>query len=253
MYYIKGTRFADQLAGTSLPEGDHINGRQGDDVITGYFGDDRIWGGRGNDILSGNMGDDYLSGMDGDDVLYGGVGINTLLGGSGNDTLHTRWDGGTLDGGVGDDTLVFEGCNGQGSAGDGNDTVLVNMENAASTVATVSLGAGNDTLIVDQRAIGNSVVEVTDWRPGDKIIFFADDGRDTVATFRTFDTNGDGELGAGDGPTEFGTIFANEAEASLYIRFDNHQVDPATGQDIVTYDHVILRGTLSLDISEMAI
>lgn len=241
MFYIKGSWRSEEIYATDLLEGDHINGRQGNDVIYAMLGDDRAWGGNGDDTLWGGGGDDYLSGMAGDDILYGETGINTLAGGKGNDALYLGYEGGSSDGGDGNDTLVFEGSNGIGSAGAGDDTVLVRMD--ATATAEFTVGEGTDTIIVDQRDEGRSVARVLDWRPGDKISFLAADGRDSLATFDALDTNDDGEIGAGDVETEFGAVGYNAAGDGLVIRFG----------DMLTGDHVVLVGTLSLDISEVSL
>ncbi|MEW8030127.1 MAG: calcium-binding protein [Candidatus Thiodiazotropha sp.] len=66
----------------------------GDDMLYGYAGDDR---------LDGLQGNDYLVGYAGDDELSGGEGLDYLLGGEGNDTLR----GETMDGGAGADTYLY--------------------------------------------------------------------------------------------------------------------------------------------------
>jgi Ca2+-binding RTX toxin-like protein len=73
-----------------------INGRKGNDTITGGTANDRLSGAEGtdvlrgeggNDILDGGLGTDQLFGGDGDDLLIGGPGTNLdkLTGGLGND------------------------------------------------------------------------------------------------------------------------------------------------------------------------
>ncbi len=82
-----------------------IQGRGGDDNISGSNGAETIQGGEGNDSLSGNGGGDLLDGGNGNDSLKGGNGNDTLDGGVGIDTL---------DGGNGGDTYLW-------STGDGRD------------------------------------------------------------------------------------------------------------------------------------
>jgi Ca2+-binding RTX toxin-like protein len=82
-----------------------IQGRGGDDNISGSNGAETIQGGEGNDSLSGNGGGDLLDGGNGNDSLKGGNGNDTLNGGVGIDTL---------DGGNGGDTYLW-------STGDGRD------------------------------------------------------------------------------------------------------------------------------------
>jgi len=78
---------------TYVGEGDDmVTGRGGADRIETFGGDDTIDGGAGNDTIDGDGGDDDINGGDGDDII---------LDGSGNDTI---------DGGAGFDTLQFEGA-----------------------------------------------------------------------------------------------------------------------------------------------
>ncbi len=60
-------------------------GSEGNDVIRGGAGNDRIDGDRGDDILDGGGGNDVIEDDHGDDVLDGGSGSNTLSGGRGDD------------------------------------------------------------------------------------------------------------------------------------------------------------------------
>lgn len=76
---------------------DTLQGLEGDDILRGGDGNDRIEGGNGRDLLEGGDGVDVLLGGDGDDVLLGGGDDDQLDGGAGNDVL---------DGGPGHETLT---------------------------------------------------------------------------------------------------------------------------------------------------
>lgn len=65
---------------------DVLTGGNGPNRIDGLGGSDTISGGAGNDNLTGGSGDDTLNGGDGDDILIGGAGADALNGGSGADT-----------------------------------------------------------------------------------------------------------------------------------------------------------------------
>lgn len=56
--------------------------------IEGRGGNDTLTGGGGNDYFLGGAGDDVLTGNGGNDTLDGGAGTNTLTGGTGNDTFY---------------------------------------------------------------------------------------------------------------------------------------------------------------------
>jgi parallel beta-helix repeat protein len=85
----------------------------GNDIIVGYFSDDRISGLAGNDTLRGEAGNDTLAGDAGADSLDGSTGNDTLAGGAGNDVLS---------GGAGDDRLTGGAGVDQLTGGSGADT-----------------------------------------------------------------------------------------------------------------------------------
>lgn len=118
----------------------------GNDVIVGYFSDDRIDGLAGNDTLRGQAGNDTLAGNAGDDILEGGSGNDTLAGGSGNDLLS---------GGAGDDTLTGGAGADQLSGGSGADTFRFTSRadslSGASDLVT-DFSAGRD--VIDVAALG---------------------------------------------------------------------------------------------------
>jgi hypothetical protein len=87
---------------------DTISGEQGHDTVKGGWGDDRVAGGSGNDRVTGDWGDDRLFGGSGDDTIFGGDGSDALFGGDGNDRLVAQGQTDVLDGGAGNDTLIAE-------------------------------------------------------------------------------------------------------------------------------------------------
>ena len=64
-----------------------INGKGGNDTISGGKQGDTLVGLSGNDSISGEGGDDYLSGGKGDDILDGGLSDDIIHGGHGNDVM----------------------------------------------------------------------------------------------------------------------------------------------------------------------
>ncbi len=73
----------DRVGGTT------INGTGLDDIVIGRDGvnNNTINGNEGNDVLIGGNGNDKLNGGTGNDVLMGGGGADQLAGGAGNDTF----------------------------------------------------------------------------------------------------------------------------------------------------------------------
>jgi Ca2+-binding RTX toxin-like protein len=137
-YFLDGRSGNDTISGSNFA--DVINGGDGDDQLTGNGGDDSIDGGNGNDRIVSGDGNDYINGFDGNDIINGDAGNDRLEGWTGADTL---------DGGAGDDSLNgidgFGGiaANDQLIGGDGNDNFL------AGSGDTVNGGAGRDILALD--------------------------------------------------------------------------------------------------------
>lgn len=117
--------------------GDHvgvdIEGRGGDDTITGGRGGDTIDGGTGNDQIDGGYGDDSLLGGDGNDTVVGGSGNDTIEGGDGADSIDGGLEADTLVGGSGADTI---------EGGDGNDFIDGGADNDS-----LLGGEGNDSIV----------------------------------------------------------------------------------------------------------
>ncbi|MEX0992234.1 MAG: calcium-binding protein [Actinomycetota bacterium] len=65
---LEGSAFADQLAGSDVPN--TIRAGAGSDLVDARAGDDVLEGGDGNDILRGRDGADAIFGQEGDDQLY---------------------------------------------------------------------------------------------------------------------------------------------------------------------------------------
>lgn len=134
-----------EIGADTLRSIEHINGGQGNDLITGNSGQNRLSGLAGADTLRGNDGDDLLIGGAGDDSLHGGSGADEMYGGLGNDVY------------VVDDAedYVFEAPN------EGADTVIssvswtlgANFEALLLTGTANLLGTGNSA---DNRILGNA-------------------------------------------------------------------------------------------------
>ncbi|HEX6711075.1 MAG TPA: calcium-binding protein [Rubrobacter sp.] len=65
-----------------------LDGKKGEDEITGSSASEELLGGPGKDYLTGQRGDDALYGGDGDDYIVGGWGEDAIHGGDGNDILY---------------------------------------------------------------------------------------------------------------------------------------------------------------------
>lgn len=147
------------------PLADLLCGGAGDDLIDGLGGADRLYGdfcpgatlaaradgraakaGEGNDVVNGGSGKDRLVGGGGNDKLNGGSGDDNLAGGTGNDRLVGGPGRDTSTGGAGNDTIVGGPGRNSYSGGAGNDKLT-----AVNRIReTVDCGAGRDTARVDR-------------------------------------------------------------------------------------------------------
>lgn len=115
-YTLSDKNGATSTATVTVAIGKIENGGNGNNILTGTPGNDRLLGGNGKDTLTALAGDDYLDGGNGNDVLNGDTGNDTLLGMNGNDTLTGGAGNDILTGGRGADYFVL-------AVGAGTDTV----------------------------------------------------------------------------------------------------------------------------------
>ena len=114
---------------------DTIRGGTGNDYLYGDDGDDTLHGDAGNDILYGNDGNDTIDGNEGVDILVGGDGVDLLDGGTGNDVIN---------GGDGDDIMVGSEGNDALVGGEGDDVLVGWLGRDVLTG-----GAGADSFVFD--------------------------------------------------------------------------------------------------------
>ena len=99
-----------------------INGWEGKNIISGGYGNDKLYGQNKDDILNGDDGDDTLHGWSGNDILNGGNGDDYLYGDGGFDILNGGTGNDYLDGGDRKDRYLFQRGHGQDIIDDrGND------------------------------------------------------------------------------------------------------------------------------------
>ncbi|MDR0775586.1 MAG: putative Ig domain-containing protein [Azonexus sp.] len=146
------------------PNGEVINGTEGNDLILGKNGNNIIYGFGGDDVIFEDGGNDIIDGGDGNDLIYSGADNDLVFGGAGNDVIYAGLGNDVVFGGDGDDVIFGEGGNDIIFGGAGNDLI--------------SGGPGNDVLSGDD---------------GDDQIF-GESGNDAL-----FGGNGDDELFGMDG------------------------------------------------------
>jgi Ca2+-binding RTX toxin-like protein len=120
---IVGHQGRDRITGGN--DDDRIHGWTGDDWVSGNAQKDRVIGGAGHDIIHGNGGRDFLVGEDGNDSMSGGDQPDTLLGMAGDDSMIGAGGHDRLDGGDGADFMYGVGGNDTFIARDGAVDTLV--------------------------------------------------------------------------------------------------------------------------------
>lgn len=132
---------------------DTLTGQKGKDILLGRSGDDTLSGQGGRDVLKGGDDNDALDGGGGRDVLKGQNGNDTLFGGSGNDKLAGGTGTNTLTGGTGADNFVFtKGINRVTDFEDGDHVVLRSVGSIKSYKDLMNnhlSQSGNDIVIDD--------------------------------------------------------------------------------------------------------
>lgn len=117
-----------------------IKGQDGDDTISSYGGNDKVYGGNGADSISGGDGNDKLYGDAGNDTISGGYGKDTIYGGDGDDSLAGGYENDVIYGGAGDDILKGEFGADKLYGGSGENTYYVNISD-------------NDTIYVEKDSV----------------------------------------------------------------------------------------------------
>jgi len=103
---------------------DFVAGENFDDINNNIGGDDNLKGGADHDELDGGPGNDSLQGGAGDDVVVGDDGVDEVDGGMENDLLFGGNGADTMDGGTGDDDVYGNGGNDSIKGGSGNDNLV---------------------------------------------------------------------------------------------------------------------------------
>lgn len=154
----------------------------GNDLLAGTDGADRLDGGAGGDWILGFDGPDALSGGTGGDVLIGGAGADRIDGGAGDDfveaanILHEAAlrDTSGPDNAIADVILAYDMTAGSDAGdtvalGPGDDTVVPGSDD------TVTGGAGIDRFALGDWIEGGRPVEITDFDVAEDVISFVYD------------------------------------------------------------------------------
>ena len=136
---LAGSAGGDRMTGGD--GADRLLGRGGDDRLYGGDGGDRLWGGDGDDILTGGAGNDRLEGGSGDDRFYAGLGRDVVDGGAGADWVALAADRSDYRARAYDDGRLF-------LVRDGEIVVLADVEILRFTDGTVAFAAVFDDALL---------------------------------------------------------------------------------------------------------
>ncbi|MBK5910546.1 hypothetical protein CCR85_03450, partial [Rhodothalassium salexigens] len=152
----RGTGQGNDAEGDKLVGIENVIGSGFDDVLVGASGfgiaDNQLEGQDGDDLLRGAGGNDRLLGGNGDDTLDGGADADALFGGDGNDTADYRAASGPV-------TVRLWRGTGQGNDAEGDN--LVGIENV--------IGSGFDDVLVGASGFGIADNQL-EGRAGDDIL-----------------------------------------------------------------------------------
>jgi Ca2+-binding RTX toxin-like protein len=197
--YIDGHGTAEKLisAGKAVPA--MIDPASGNVTLTGT-GNDNATGDELDNILIGNDGNNILDGLLGADKMSGGLGndvyVNDNVGDEISENLNAGWD--TVQSSItytlGDnlENLTLTGSNAINGTGNGLDNTLIG--NVADNVLDGGAGAdrlvgglGNDVYVVDTEGAWEWVAsETLDWLPGDQVVEDTNEGVDTVLSWLNY-------------------------------------------------------------------
>ena len=199
--------------------GDLIDGKGGNDTITGLDGSDWLYGGAGRDTIYG---------MGGHDVLDGGAGNDRLYGGTGNDVLRPD-SGGTgddfMDGGADIDTVEYS-----------NAAVTRGIKlDLRITTAQYTGGAGRDTIRNVENVVGTNFNDTIIGNDADNFIM-AGEGGDALSG-----GNGNDNLLAGFGDFNGDTLNGGAGNDNLSGGYGADTLNGGTGNDA-------LQGGLGADV-----
>ncbi len=218
---IDGLAGDDNLAG--LGGRDTIDGGAGDDNIAGGDGDDILFGGFGDDLIAGGRGNDWISGGAGNDRLYGEAGDDEIYGGTGNDEIHGGEGNDRLYGEEGID-LVFGGAGNDQIFGGAGDDLLYGEDGndemrGGEDNDDLSGGDGNDQLF------GNAGDDTISGGAGEDLIS-GDDGQDVL-----YGNDGNDVIFAGSGDDK---IDGGADDDLLFGGEGNDHLDGGDGHDVIS-------------------
>ncbi len=161
-----GTAGNDTITGFLLDN--RLFGMAGNDkILSAATGNNVLYGGTGNDTLLGSYTDVRMYGGAGDDSLLGSFAANTLLGGAGNDEVSGGNKNDTLSGDGGDDLLIGGGGDDHVFGGTGDDAFIGNEGNDRMT------GGGGADIFAFEGILPSGDDLITDFDAGLDRLYFS--------------------------------------------------------------------------------
>jgi Ca2+-binding RTX toxin-like protein len=187
-----------------------MRGGNGNDVVDGGQGADKLYGDAGNDNLSGGVGNDSLEGGTESDILYGDAGNDLINGGGGEVNSGFYYI-------TGGEQLWGDQAYGNGSAG--ADKFRLNAPTVANQAIETFVGSGTryfntGTLIGDFNA-ASDLIEFTAAMVGDGNTTLTTAVKDTVGG--TFSGTSEMTIFRADSAASFGSQFGMSAFAAADV------------------------------------
>ena len=215
------------FSGVTIEALSQTYGLNGNNIVSGGFGNDRLFSGDGdahmnggagadtmvsgdgNDVLLGEAGDDYIGSNGGDDFIDGGAGNDQMWGHKGEDTIY---------GFDGDDMIYSSRNNTIMDGGTGNDFLQARMDKGGDHQLTGGAGADQFDFWLFTAKKGSHNL-ITDFGANDIVTFNEQSSQSwlqaNAVTFSDTEAGARLTLAAGAGSITFAGLDAATVEAML--------------------------------------
>ena len=105
-------------------DADVVSGGDGNDLIGGNAGDNKLFGDAGSDTIAAGSGEDVISAGDGRDLIFGEAGDDHIKGEGGKDTVYGGEGDDLIEGGVDSDLVYGDSGDDVVHGGTGGDVLI---------------------------------------------------------------------------------------------------------------------------------
>ena len=141
------------MGNDSLTGIERVETGNGNDVVFGDAGNNRLLTGGGNDVVYGLAGIDWIEAGSGNDTVYGYEGSDAIFGGTGADEIWGGEDGDVLKGENGNDRISGDAGNDELWGGANNDVLR-----GGAGIDTIVTGSGADIVRWEDGDTGTDVI-----------------------------------------------------------------------------------------------